>query len=204
MQTGGKIDSPVPGKKQNCTEFGTFVPQLASNDPMRALCHGGYYKGDFWDPCDVRPECRLASARRVEEGGEVLVNPASLVRRTPQDVVKSSVRQEALPFTPLTVRDFNKMGTTIPRAGGTPQQQAAQGAQQARNPRVFYPPPNSPPGMRTPYVESDAWGGEASPSWTPKEGESPWDRMFLNVIQGIISIIGYHIWQFTRRIDLFS
>ena len=46
-QTGQQYRSrAVPGKMQNCSEWGTYEPAVSDKE-YKYLCHGGFYMG--WD-----------------------------------------------------------------------------------------------------------------------------------------------------------
>lgn len=59
VATARRYPSPVEGKEQNCSAFGTFEP-ASSTAKFAAVCHGGYYDNAYYEPCPVKNECKAA------------------------------------------------------------------------------------------------------------------------------------------------
>jgi hypothetical protein len=199
-QTGEQYRSvEVPGKLQNCGEFGTYEPAM-STKAYQVLCHGGHYQGEYYLPCPVRDQCRIATLRKKDQP-----SPA------------------AQPAQQQTQQPWRGPGFKIPDLGRLPTQMppnAAQAAAQAKArvgaavdaaaaaagpqwPGTVIPPKDAPPGMRTPHIGT-SFTGDVSPTFLPEEGQSTFERLLLNILQGLIAAIGWHIWNFCRSVDLFA
>lgn len=70
--------------------------------------------------------------------------------------------------------------------------------------QVVMPSSEAPPGMRSSYAAPTAGFAETAPTFTPREGESTWGRLWKNVVQGVIAAIGWALWNYCRTIDLFG
>jgi hypothetical protein len=71
-------------------------------------------------------------------------------------------------------------------------------------PRTMTTDRGSPPGTRSFFLRMLQHTGELFPTYTPREGESPWARLGKNIVQGVLSSIGFAIWNFCRGVDLFG
>jgi hypothetical protein len=203
---------------QNCHEFGTYEPP-GSHREFRTLCHGGYYNGDYYEVCPVRDKCRDFSINKRQL--PVYNNPVEAARsqatRESQPVRTVNPNYRVSAFEPPNYYQIPTVmpagaqpipGTTQPPPNAAqpprPAQQAAQAAQQ-QWPNFFKPPQSNPKGMRTPFLH-DPFVAGVSPSFLPNEetGETTFERLLLNIIQGIFASIAWHIWSFLRTIDLFA
>jgi hypothetical protein len=112
----------------------------------------------------------------------------------------------------LRMPDYGLLPTQIPQSRAAEQAKAVVGAaidaaQQAtdgQTPRVVHPAPTALPGMRTPFAVPTQTFGEVSPTFLPQETESIWDRLFKNIVQGVISAIGWHVYSLARMVDFFA
>lgn len=203
-QTGEQYRSiAVPGKKQNCPEWGTFEPAMSDKE-YKYLCHGGWYMSEYYHVCPVREECKTYTISRKPG---LVVNPAGASQQ--------AAARAAYRVTPFEVPDLGRLPTQMPRGGQptpqgvTPQQAAAaqraaqQAAAQGFWTNTVIPPDDAPPGMRTPHMASSFFG-DVSPTFLPGEGESTLERLLLNILQGMISAIAFHVWNFLRSVDLFG
>lgn len=197
QQTGAQQRSPIPGKMQNCTEFGEYEPP-SSPLPGKALCQGGFFEGEWYNPCPVREECRAnviakkqATINEMQQktNERKLVNPFTI----------PSLRGPGLPTQHPQARTAEQV-----KAGLNAAVDAAQRTVDAHTPRVVQPAKDAPPGMRTPFAAVAQTFGEVSPTFLPQEGESIWDRLWKNIVQGLISTIGWHIYNMARVIDFFG
>lgn len=177
-QTGTQQESPIPGKMQNCGEFGTYIPAL-STESAKAMCHGGWYDHDYYRACPVREECRSTTVTRAR--GLPIMNP-----QAPPTTARPAEPLFQVPQ--FRVPDFGRFATQLPRA--------KEATPQARMPPT---PAYGATGTSPPNIN---WT-EPSPSFHPRDGESTFERLFLNILQGVIAAIGWHIWRFCQTIDLF-
>ena len=84
------------------------------------------------------------------------------------------------------------------------QQQAQQGYAYAPQPVV--PPETYPRVMQTPYTVPMPVQpvGSVSPTFLPRSDESVWSRLGKNVAQGWLNSTGWHVFDYTRNVDLFG
>jgi hypothetical protein len=62
-----------------------------------------------------------------------------------------------------------------------------------------------PMAMQTPYAAPMfLHNGGISPTFLPSEEESVFCRLFKNLAQGWIASTGWHIWDYSRTVDLFG
>jgi hypothetical protein len=204
QQTGDQEPSPIPGKMMNCGDFGTFEPST-STSISKALCHGGRYFGDVYLPCPVRAECRNAA---IEQKNKRL----PVVNSAP--AAPEPERRFTNPFAGQMLRmpDYRTQPTQLPQARAVDQAKAAAtaavdaaaAAVAAQAPQVVVPPVDNPPGMRTPFAAAMNFIGEMSPTFLPQENEDIFERLFKNIVQGMISAIGWQLYNLARVADLFG
>lgn len=198
---GNQIDSPIPGKKKNCTEWAQYEPQHSSE--AAALCHGGWYRDPkeghrHYEPCPCRPECKAATEGRAytpEHRRLPVINPTGI-----------SYNQQ--PFSSIQRPSFTQPpGFRAPVPASLPAQsyvkQRINEYVDSAVPRPVVPPVEYPHSMQTPYVASlDSGGG--SPTFLPQSGEDVFERLAKNMIQAAIATCGWQVFNYLRSIDLFK
>jgi hypothetical protein len=209
-QTGAQEPSPVPGKMMNCGAYATYEPSDSSEE-CAAMCHGGRYNQDTYRPCPVRAECRQETINRKYRRLPVLQEQQTLITPPPKPTEPPAVNPFLMP--PFRMPSLGGMPTQNPQAKPqepsiSPTQRAqAEAAYRAREgqfPGATIPAENAPRGMRTPYAAVTSAYGEISPTFLPGENENIIDRLLKNILQGILAVIGWHLFNFARSVDLFG
>lgn len=72
---------------------------------------------------------------------------------------------------------------------------------------MYYPTPASPPEdfptvMQTPFV-APTGVPTTSPAFLPGEGEGIASRLTKNMTQGAMGAVAWHLFEFTRSVDMF-
>lgn len=202
------MNGPIAGKNQNCQEFATFEPLGSSSSA--ALCHGGKYQERYFNPCPVRAECKQATTQRAQDQHRHLpiLNPAG-VPIASQNLSQSWERAQqarqlaaAPPISPRApIFRAPTFSSTIPAATAP---QGPRYDQPTTFPTPIIPPDHFPEAMRTPYASATpVYGGGTSPTFLPGSGENVFERLTKNMVQGALSAAGWHIFDFTRAVDLF-
>lgn len=228
LQTGPQEDSPIPGKMKNCQLWAAYE---TGNSGTAAMCNGGHYDGDYYEPCPVRFQCKneTDSKRHLP-----VMNPPQpfggtrIIASTPnlsQQQQQQYRRGEDHPFfsDPQRWRREHeaRMATMPTSMPGRPQQVG--GAQPARAnnqpvdgwfptapypayyPQPVSPPPQYPPAMQTPYASPIPFhAGGITPTFLPAPGESVWSRLGKNVGQGMIGAFGWQVFDLARNVDFFG
>ena len=196
----------VPGKLQNCRQFGTFIDNAFKSEEARAMCHGGMYMGDLYDECPVRSECYLATIGKRKGSSLPQLNP-----RAPLPLVAPPPELPRIEIPKLSFKlgDYGlPIETQLPQTPTRQIQEHAKTAlEQAVRARMGATAPSAEalPGMQTPYVAHTHHQAEvAPPTFLPQAGESTWDRLLKNIIQGMIAAFGWAIWKFAKTVDLFG
>lgn len=218
-QTGAQEESPVPGKMMNCHDFGTYEPE-GSRTPHAAMCHGGLYLGDSYNACPVKAECRNLTISRRHRLPVLVEDRKPLVTPPPQSA-KPEERRNPFLMPPFKMPGLGEMPTQIPQAKtaqATPVQtptvnKLVEELQAKINevrssmglfPGAVIPAVDAPHGMRTPYAAPTAVPAGVSPTYLPQEGESVWRRLLKNILQGLLAALGWHVFDYSRSIDLFA
>lgn len=204
-QTGNQARSTaVPGKMQNCTEFGKYEPPGAGTETSK-LCHGGHYQNETYLPCPVKEECR---ERLRREKGMVYGSTAATATTPARYAAPGTVTLQ--PFPTLRPPNYSTLPTRLPQTGEQVKAalnaavDTAQKVVDAQMPRAVVPPKDAPLGLRTPFAAQLHYIGEMSPTFLPLDGEDILERLMKNIVQGMISAIGWHVYSYTRTVDLFS
>lgn len=58
ITTRGELRGPT-GKRKNCETWAEYEPSGKSE--FANLCNGGWFDGDYWEPCSSRLDCRKAT-----------------------------------------------------------------------------------------------------------------------------------------------
>jgi hypothetical protein len=188
-QSAGSVNS---SKGANCNEWASYEPEGTS--ATAKLCHGGWFNGDQYDPCPKKLACKIATERRTLNDGSVrrlpVLNPVSGVRTLqPQRIEVPAIRQP----------DLSRIATSIPQRTQTQQHYEAQ------YPQPVIPPPEYPKAMRTPYASATpVYQGGVSPTFLPRDNEEVFGRLGKNMLQGVLAGIGWHIYDYSRSVDLFG
>lgn len=212
----------VPGKMQNCDDFGSFIDKTFTTQEARKMCHGGVYLGKEYEPCPVAHECYVATVGTRRARSLPQLNPQGATIVTPPPPSKKervfSLDDFEIPKLDFSLGDFGLPNMTqIPQAKEEEKPAkpktveehvratVAEFLRDHDSRRVAQPLDGALPGMRTPFLSGSQKHAEASPpTFLPTGVESTWDRLFKNIVQGIIAAIGFAIWQFARTIDLFG
>lgn len=196
LQTARQVWCHESGKKKNCETWAAWEPNGSS--PTAALCHGGTYDRDVFEPCPSRSACYQATA--------ALTEPDDGKRHLPVQQTRPSMNgyQASPQFPPRAVpanaqyRPPYTQPTTMPTQVARPQYEA-------QYPQPVMPPPEFPAAMRTPYAAgAPVYSGGISPTFLPGDNDSNLERLVMNAAQGAISAVGWHIFDFSRAVDLFG
>jgi hypothetical protein len=206
IQTGPRIAcEEIPGKSQNCNAFGEY--ELPGNSPEAAMCNGGAYKGDWYNECPVKFECKTRTLRK--HSLPILNEPkpfgarSQIVAQTPN--VNDMLRPvwEGLPAS-LT------MPTNIPTKTASPSGGTVRGPvepHQIPYPHAYpvKPPETYPVAMQTAYAgPQPVMTGGVTPTFLPANNEGIFGRLAKNVAQGMVGSTGWHIFDYARTIDMFG
>lgn len=202
-QTGDQQQSPIPGKMMNCGEYATYEPTESTNE-CAAMCHGGRYNSDTYRPCPVRTECRQETINRKYRRLPVVQERGPLVTPPPKAAEPPAVNPFLMP--PFRIPNLGGMPTQNPQAKQEPSinPTTRTPTYEGQFPGATIPTENAPRGMRTPYAAAMPTNGEVSPTFLPGENENIIDRLLKNILQGILAVIGWHVWNFARTVDLFG
>lgn len=194
-----QTDGPIPGKKKNCTSWAEY--EAPGTSSTAAMCHGGRYNGSFYQPCPSRHECRTVTIDQTRRGPSLpILNPTGAGMG-----LRSIASQRPIEST-THFRPMNFGQSTLPAATG-PQQRQPQQPQRYYESQFSHPvmpPDDYPAAMRTPYASATTLhGGGVSPTFLPREGENLFERLGKNILQGALSACGWHIFDYTRAVDIF-
>jgi len=210
------------GLPKNCSEWAMY--ERVNSTSTAAMCHGGFYDGDWFEPCESKDPCRQATLNRlggttadqrrhlpvVESSNPMRPfvgssNPgSSVVGGTPnlagqvRDSVRESMREWA-PWKP-------SVPVNIPTAkpGSRPQTQLSPTQVGIPMPFPVQAPPDWPEAMQTPYAgPTPLAGGGITPTFLPTANESIMNRLVRNIVQGWIGSTGWHTYDYARSVDLF-
>jgi hypothetical protein len=174
----------VPGQKQNCQSFGAFSFEHDTiNDPMSALCYGGVYDRRYWSRCGAHDKCRANStpppnydATRIPQRRSLTVLPNSY---SPTAVIAS---------TPASIRYQGQ----APQPGFLGSLPTTLGHDRMRK---------DPVGLGTP---GGYHGTSPSPTYLPNDEQGVFVRLIMNIGNGIIGAIGWHLWAYAQQVDIFG
>lgn len=225
-QTGPQEDSPIPGRMKNCQ---TWAAYETGNGGTAAMCNGGYYEGDYYEPCPVRFQCKSDTDNKRHLP---VMNPSQpfggtrIIASTPNiQQVQNQGHRPDHPFFSDPQRwrreheqRMSGLPTSMPgrppQVGGAQPSRQAQPTQSTGFPSVPYPtyyphpvsPPSQyPPAMQTPYASPIPFhAGGITPTFLPAAGESVWSRLGKNVGQGMIGAFGWQVFDLARNVDFFG
>lgn len=209
------------GRMKNC---GTFAEYEGGNSGEAAMCNGGIYDGDTYDPCPSRDGCRQATAQTGRQDLVPIRNAPSdrnwgtqIVGRTPSATPENGWRAASA----AAAQSWWASSTTLPAArpaAGAQQPQSARPGQPA-SPSLSYPstpypvyvptpiqpPQQFPQAMQTQFASPIPFhAGGVSPTFLPDNDESILSRLGKNIGQGMIASTGWHIFDFARTVDMFG
>lgn len=225
VQTGPQEESPIPGRMKNCSSWAKYESGFTGE---AAMCNGGHYDGDYYEPCPVRFHCKSET-----DGKKHLpvMNPAQpfggtrMIASTPNTQPSQGGGFGADPYrwrreqesrlagfpTTMSARPSQVGGAQPARAGAAQQPGPAQAANYPSVPYPIYfpqpvsPPPQFPPAMQTSYAAPIPFhAGGVTPTFLPAAGENIWSRLGKNVAQGMIGSTGWHVFDFARSVDFFG
>lgn len=173
----GQPSDKVPGKNQNCQEFGTYE-SASSTEDCKTLCHGGRYNGVLFNPCQVRVECRSYLERKndLSLGKRVLPQVPEHPFGGGSRVIAESRTAQQTANAPTT---WGRATTTMPPKAPT----APQGAAPVWG------------GVTAPGI---------SPTWLPEKDEGIFERLSANIGNGFVAALGWHLWSFAQHVDIFG
>lgn len=176
----------------NCNEWASYEPEGAS--PTASLCHGGWFEGNHYDSCPKKLACKVATERLTMTTARRLpvLNPAT----GPRPLQPTRIEVPSLRPT----QDLSRVPTAL-------QQRASQYGQRADTgyPQPIIPPEEYPKAMRTPYASiTPVYQGGVSPTFLPRDNEEVFGRLGKNMLQGVLASSGWHIYDYSRSVDLFS
>lgn len=218
VQTGLTVIGPT-GKQKNCRSWAEFEEPRKSvpNVPNTAnLCNGGWFKGDYYEECAAKFECAQETRAKAE-------GRRYLPLHQPQTHQERPFGSQLLATTP-NLSDMLKQDRWQPSLPASmPKsyvQQTQNGQQQRANPGQVptpfqvphplpypvQPPSDWPKAMQTPYAGPVPvmGGGGITPTFLPVQDEDPFARLIRNVANGLVGSTGWHIFDFSRSVDLFG
>ena len=228
LQTGPQEDSPIPGRMKNCSFWAAYE---AGNVGTAAMCNGGHYEGDYYEPCPVRYQCKSDTDNKRHLP---VMNPTQpfggtrILASTPniqQDRQQQGEWRRDQPFFADPGRwrreheqRMANLPTSVPRrpeqVGGARPANPVNYEHMSGFPSVPYPtyyphpvspPPQFPPAMQTPYASPIPFhAGGITPTFLPAPGESVWSRLGKNVGQGMIGAFGWQVFDLARNVDFFG
>lgn len=199
-QTGPQSRSPITGVKKNCGTWAEYEPGYSGS---AAMCNGGTYDDDTYNPCPAREYCKQETRNKQARSNRTLpilntgkpfgYRPGSnLIASTPNTKEQSwRSKLEEWKNRPFPMSQY----TT---------QRTSQEECDTRLPHPVQPPSDWPESMRTPFASPiPVTGNGFSPTFLPAAGEDPFERLGKNLIQGALSAIGWQIFDFARNVDMF-
>jgi hypothetical protein len=205
QQTGPQVWCSQTGKMKNCPT-GVWADYEEGQRNGAALCNGGIYSGKTYDPCPSRTECRAATERAAAEEEQRVRLPQYQQPQGTRFLAGTPAARQNIPAA-QPLRNGYGQSTTLTSA----RPQTTQYHQQYVPPRpdVLQPPvqlpEHYPTALRTPFAAPAPVGmGGVSPTFLPNdEDERLFVRLFKNITQGAISSTGWHVFDFSRNVDLF-
>jgi hypothetical protein len=231
VQTGPQEESPIPGKLKNCSSWAKYE---AGYTGEAAMCNGGHYDGDYYEPCPVQFHCRNETDEKKRR--LTVMNPAQpfggnrIIASTPNMPQQQTQHAGNMDFDYRRWReDYERrlaqapttaparpaqIGGAQPARPASPAVAASAAPQQFQYPStpypVYYPQAITPPTqfpqtMQTQYAAPIPFhAGGITPTFLPANGESVWSRLGKNVAQGMIGSTGWHIFDLARTVDFFG
>ena len=202
---------------KNC---GTFAEYGGGNSGEAAMCNGGIYDGDTYDPCPSRGPCQQATLQlRPKQAAAPDRNYGTqIVGRTPgaTPAPENGWRDASRNAQESWWRASTTLPAARPAAGQAPprnNQPAPTGANLAYPsvpypayvPTPIQPPQQFPQAMQTPFAAPIPFhAGGVSPTFLPDEDEGIFSRLGKNIGQGMIASTGWHVYDFARTVDMFG
>jgi len=205
------LDSSVPDiSKRNCTTWAEY--ETPGSSRTANLCNGGWYtnrdgSSERYEACLSRYECKQATAReRVHLPVVQQTNPERPFGNRPSSTIVGS--SPNLPSAADRLYGGSwapAMPSNLPQRQPTGPGMPAPSQVQVPLPYPVQPPKEWPQAMHTPYAgPTPVHGGGITPTFLPSKDESIFSRLFLNVAQGMIGASGWHVFDYSRTVDLFS
>ncbi len=190
MPLGEQVLCVETGKMKNCNKFGRY--EEPNTSATAALCNGGVLEGELYYQCPSMVECVNRTHQR-----QMAKNTTHL------PVMRQTLGSNVLASTLRTPPRTTEYVPYVWRPNG-----------EAPAPRIAQPQPmqrqvQQQPGpvarTHAPYSNNVGVGGpNVSPTFMPRPDESIWSRLGKNVMQGWINSTGWHVFDYSRSIDLFS
>lgn len=215
-QTGRQMHCRETGKMKNC---GSWAEYEEGHGGSAAMCNGGIYDGDSYDPCPSQPECRNVTFRELEAQRRHL----PIVQRSGTQIVGATPAAQQQAQRSESWRDtyarYANSPTTMPmRNGMAPARPSAVQPNQPGTvqyqggapypihvPTPVQPPAQFPQAMQTPFAAPVPFHmGGVSPTFIPDGDEGIFERLAKNVGQGMIASAGWHVFDFSRNVDMFG
>lgn len=212
QQTGLTVIGPA-GKQKNCKSWAEYEeprPSVQGKPNTANLCNGGWYKGDYYESCESRPECssetKAASQTKRFFGSQTHAERpfgSQLLATTPNlDNMIKTDQWSALP-------------ATMPKSYLQPSQQQQPNRPSHGVPTPFHiatplpypvqPPADWPRSMQAPYVgPTPVMSGGLTPTFLPAADENPFGRLLRNIANGMVGSAGWQTFDLARSIDMFG
>lgn len=208
-QTGLTLLGPT-GSPKNCTSWAEY--ETPGSSSTANMCNGGWYKGEYYNECKSKADCVAATIRAKSMTSDRRSLPVHT--NEPKPFGDRGNGSQLLGRTPNLADHLKGWGawgtapTTIPKADGPPRPGAVLPTPfqvPAPLPYPVQPPVEWPVAMQTPYAAPmPSHSGGVSPTFLPHEEESVLGRLFKNVAQGWIASTGWHVYDYSRTVDLFG
>lgn len=220
-QTAKQTWCSQTGRMKNCQEYAEWEEGHSGES---AMCNGGIFDGDTYDPCPSREPCRAATQNKyhldvVGNRGYAPSNRTQIVGNTRPTASPSENGWRLASRAIEAGKRLYSAPTTMAAAGGPAQSAGmARPSQpqpgQAHYPGVPYPmyvptpvqpPQQFPQAMQTPFAAPIPFhAGGVSPTFLPDQDEGILSRLGKNIGQGMIASAGWHIFDFARNVDMFG
>ena len=205
------------GHRKNCDSWGVYENRGESD--TAAMCHGGWFDGEKFRECPSKFHCRQATRDGPQPRAAPAMNPSKpygsrLLGSTrgsdPLYKFTRMAEERPLPRMPTSIPAKRGRSARPPNASQAVPYYAQARAQQNQYPSqgaTYYPTPAEPPAefpveMRTPFV-APSGVATTSPSFLPVNGEGLAGRLTKNMAQGAMGAVAWHLFEFTRSVDMF-
>lgn len=164
------------GHPKNCNEWAKYEAPATSDSAT--LCNGGWFEGTYYPICPSRAECKEETIRK-DTRRLPIVNP-----------------QRTFGGSRLLASTERHVPVSMP----TRQASAPMTHQPSQ---IVKPDETVSPALRTPYVMPNPTLA-VSPTFVPEDDEGIFSRLGKNIAQGMVNATGWHIFDFSRHVDMFG
>ncbi len=193
VMTSREMSAAVPGRTQNCKNFGDWEDKSEESSTSR-LCHGGVIGTQYWHPCQVKTECERVTKYgpdgkfhlpSLQQQPVQQMAPGEYTFRGSREVASTPAAQQAARYSSYQNRIANAPVNQVPSKTPWQPQQPPQG---------YW----APPGHQTAVPPGGA------PTYLPDPDESILERLLCNIGNGFVAALGWQLWSYAQQVDIFG